>query len=278
MNLPSKRPQSIIGWTAAAALLGVLAYPVARWLVTQWLTNDYYSHGFLVPLVSGYFGWRALRRPAGATAPSNAALILLGGGIGLYLLGAWLVARYLSALALIPIASGIVGFLQGRATLKRLAFPLAYLAFAVPLPFVDGLAVRLGTVTAGGATVLVRLLGVAAVNEGGRVTLPSCSLVVGAPCSGVRSLVALLALAAVWAYGVRGNRAARIALLAAAPLAALSNLLRITSLLWVAERWGVDTALTYYHDFSGPIFFALALAGLLGLSWGLKCRDLRSDI
>jgi exosortase len=278
MNLPSSRHRAVIGWAAAAVLLGVLAYPVVRWLVTQWLTNEYYSHGFLVPLVSGYFGWRALRRSAHATAPSNGALALLGAGMGLYLLGAWLAARYLSALALIPMIGGVVGYLRGPEALKRSAFPLAYLLFAVPLPFVDGLAVWLGTLTADWATVLVRLLGVSAVNEGGRVTLPSCSLVVGAPCSGVRSLVALLALAAVWAYVVRGNRPARAALLAAAaPLAALTNLLRITSLLWIAERWGVDAALTYYHNFSGPVFFALALAGLLGLSWGLKCRDLRSD-
>lgn len=279
VNLRPRGLQNIVGWGAALALMGFLAYPVGRWLVGQWLTNEYYSHGALVLLVSAYFTRRALRRNRTVSAPVNTALALLSGGAGLYLLGEALVARYLSALALILMAGGLIGFLSGRETLRRLAFPLAYLVFAVPLPFVDSLAVTLGALMARWATLLAWALGVPAVSEGGRVTLPTCSLTVGAPCSGVRSLVALLALAAVWAYLVRGPWPARIALpVAALPLAALTNLLRVTSLLWVADRRGAETALHYYHDFSGPVFFGLALIGLLGVSWGTGCRDLRSDI
>jgi exosortase len=279
MELRQHRWHDVLGWGIVLALTVLLTYPVGRWLVGQWLTNDYYSHGLLVPLVSAYLAWRAWRKNRTVPAPSSAALVLLGGGAALFLAGEALAARYLSAMALILIAGGLVGFLSGRETLQRWAFPLAYLVFAVPFPFVDSLAVTMGTLTASWATALVQGLGVAAVNEGGRVTLPTCSLVVGAPCSGVRSLVSLLALAAVWVYLVQGSRLARIALLAAAfPLASLANLLRITSLLWVANQWGVEVALRYYHDFSGPVFFALALAGLLCTSWGLGCRDLRSDI
>ncbi|MFZ5916942.1 MAG: exosortase/archaeosortase family protein [Chloroflexota bacterium] len=273
------RWQDTIGWVITLIPLGLLAYPTVRWLVSQWLTNEYYSHGPLVPLVSAYLGWRVLRQRSTAPITGNPTPILLVVSAGLYLLAEVMAADYVAALALIGLIGGVIGFLQGRTTLQRLALPLAYLVFGVPFPFIDQLAVQMGSLTAAWATRAVQLLGVAAVNEGGQVTLPSCSLVVGAPCSGVRSLVALLALAAVWAFTVRGPRLTRIGLLLAAiPLAALSNLLRITSLLWVAERWGVETALSYYHDVSGPLFFALALAGLLALSWGLKCRDLCSDI
>lgn len=279
MKVGQQRLRDAVRWATILTLLGFSTYPVGLWLVGQWLTNEYYSHGVLVPPMSGYLAWRAMRHNRTASAPSNAALMLLGSGAGFYLVGEAMVARYLSATALILMAGGLIGFLSGWKTLQRSAFALAYLVFAVPFPFVDSLAVTMGTLTANWATVLVRGLGVAAVNEGGRVTLPTCSLTVGAPCSGVRSLVALLALAAVWAYLVRGPRLARVTLLIAAfPLASLANLLRITSLLWVADRWGVETALRYYHDVSGPVFFALALAGLLGVSWGLGCRDLRSDI
>ena len=279
MNVWQRKLQNILGWGAALGLMGILAYPAAKWLVVQWLSNDYYSHGLLVPLVSAYFAWRAQRQRRDESAPANAALALLIGGAALYLIGEALAASYLSALALIALLGGLIGFLGSREMLRRLAFPLIYLVLAVPFPFVDGLAVGMGALTAGWASALARLLGVPAVNEGAQVTLPTCSLVVGAPCSGVRSLVSLLALATVWAYVVRGSRAARLALLiVAVPLAALTNLLRVTSLLWVADRWGVETALHYYHDFSGPVFFALGLAGLLAASWGLKCRDLRSDI
>ncbi len=279
MNARPHWLQNAVGWAVVLVLMGLLTYPVGRWLVVQWLTSEYYSHGVLTLLVSAYFAWRAMRSSHTASAPVNAALALLGGGAWLYVWGESLAAPYLSALALILIAGGLIGFLGSREVLRRLAFPLAYLVFAVPLPFVDGLAVKMGALTAGWATALARGLGVAAINEGGRVTLPACSLAVGAPCGGVRSLVALLALAAVWAYVVRGPRPARIALLLlAVPLASVANLSRVTSLLWVADRWGPEAALRYYHDFSGLIFFALALVGLLAASWGLRCRDLRSDI
>ena len=279
MDVRRGRLGNAVGWGAALTLMGLLTYPVGRWLVGQWLTNEYYSHGVLVLLVSAYLAWRALRSGRAASAPADAALLFLGGGAGVYVVGEALTARYLSALGLILLAGGLVGFLGSRETLRRLSFPLVYLVFAVPLPFVDSLAVRMGALTAGWATVLARGLGVIAVNEGGQVRLPSCSLVVGAPCSGIRSLVALLALTAVWAYVVRGRRLARVALpVLAVPLASLANLLRVTSLLWVADRWGLETAERYYHDFSGPAFFALALVGLLAVSWGLKCRDLRADI
>jgi len=266
-------------WMAIPVLMGFLTYPVGRWLVRQWLTNEYYSHGMLVLLVSGYFAWQAQRQSSAPLAPADTALVFLAAGTGLYLLGETLIARYISALALILIAAGLIAFLRGWKKLQQMAFPLAYFVFAIPFPFVDGLAIKMGTLTAAWATLLVRVFGIAAVNEGNQITLPSCSLVVGAPCSGLRSLVALLALVAVWIYIARGSKLARaILLLTAIPLAALSNLLRITSLLWIAERWGVETALNYYHDFSGPIFFALAAAGLFATSWVLKCRDLRSDI
>jgi exosortase len=271
--------RTVVGLGVVLALMGLLTYPVGQWLVGQWLTNAYYSHGVLVPLVSAYLAWRVLRTGLAAQVPAYGALALLCVGAGVYVLGEALIARYLSAVGLILLAGGLVGFLGSKEALRRLAFPLAYLVFAVPLPVVDSLAVRMGTLTAGWATVLVRRLGVAAANEGGRVILPSCSLVVGAPCGGVRSLVALLALAAVWAYVVRGPRLARTALLALAiPLACAANLSRVTSLLWVADRWGLEVGQRYYHDLSGPIFFTLALAGLLAASWTLKCRDLRSDI
>jgi len=279
MEVRQGRLQTAVGWGTALTLMGLLTWPVGRWLVGQWLSNEYYSHGVLVLLISAYFSWRVLRLGRTASAPADAAVVLLVAGAGVYVVGEALIARYLSALGLILLTGGLVGFLGSRETLRRLAFPLAYLAFAVPLPVVDSLAVRMGTLTAGWATVLVRGLGVMAAHEGGRVSLPSCSLVVGAPCSGIRSLVALLALAAVWAFVVRGPRPARIALLAvAAPLACVANLLRVTSLLWVADRWGLEAGQRYYHDFSGPVFFGLALAGLLAVSWALRCRDLRSDM
>ena len=46
------------GYALIAALLILLAYPTFVWLVNSWLSNPYYTHGFLVPLIVGLFLWR----------------------------------------------------------------------------------------------------------------------------------------------------------------------------------------------------------------------------
>jgi exosortase len=278
----SRRPRRSDWRAIAAAAIGVLLlllfWSTFRWLWWSWRTNEYYSHGPLVPLVAGYLAWR--RRPTGTPAPpSNWGLLGLGTGLGGYLVATVLRAPFVSALAFIVVLGGLVGFLLGDEALRRWLFPLAYLGFAVPLPFVDAVTVYMQSLTAQAATALVRVMGVPAVSEGGRITLTSCSLVVGAPCSGMRSLVALLAVAAVLAYILRGSWSRRGTLFVlAAPLAVAANVIRVVSLLLVANGWGEDVALRYWHTLASPIFFVAALALLIAVSWGLGCREIRSDI
>jgi len=275
---PRRSAWRLLAAAAIAALLLLLFGATFRWLWWSWRTSEYYSHGPLVPLVAGYLAWR--RRPAGEPAsPSNWGLLGLGAGLGGYLVATDLRAPFLSALALIVVLGGLVEFLLGGQALRRWLFPLAYLSFAVPLPFVDAIATYMQGWTAQAATALVRAMGVPAVNEGGRITLASCSLVVGAPCSGMRSLVALLAVAAVLAYLLRGPWTRRGALFVlAAPLAVAANVIRVVSLLLVANGWGEDVALRYWHTFASPFFFLAALGLLIAASWGLGCREIRADI
>ena len=278
----SSRPRRSAWYILAAAAIGVLLltlfWPTFRWLWWSWRTSEYYSHGPLVPLVAGYLAWR--RRPTGEPAsPSNWGLLGLGVGLGGYLMATTLRAPFLSALAFIVVLGGLVEFLLGGQALRRWLFPLAYLGFAVPLPFVDTVATHMQGWTAQAATALVRAMGVPAASEGGRITLTSCSLVVGAPCSGMRSLVALLAVAAVLAYVLRGAWLKRgVLFLLAAPLAVAANIIRVLSLLLVVNGWGEDVALRYWHTFSGPFFFLAALGLLIAASWGLGCREIRADI
>lgn len=272
-----------LNWQALAALaMGVLLllafWPTFHWLWWSWRTNEYYSHGPLIPLVAGYLAWR--RRPQeNQSSPSNWGLLGLGGGLAGYLAATVLRAPFLSALAFVVVLGGLVWFLLGEEVLRRWLFSLAYLILAVPLPFVDAFATYLQGLTAQAATASVRLLGVSAISEGGRITMTSCSLVVGAPCSGMRSLVALLALAAVLAYLLRGPWPRRGVLLGMSiPLAVAANMLRVLSLLLVADRWGEDIALRYWHTLSGSVFFIAALGLLIVASWVLGCREIRSDI
>ena len=259
-------------------LLLVLAYPTLYWLVNEWLTNDYYSHGWLVPPVAAFFAWR--RWPTrNERKPANAGLIPLSAGLVSYLAALLGKAYFLAALALIVLLAGLVWFFLGAQALRRLAFPLGFLIFMVPLPFVERASLPLQLVTGSCSTALARVIGVEATVHGAQVTLPNVDLVVGAQCSGLRSIVALFTLVAIFVYVLQGPWWGRLLLvLSAVPVAILGNIFRVASLLWVADTWGAGAGMRYYHDYSGLVFFLFAFALLLLLSRAFRCREIRADI
>jgi exosortase len=180
---------------------------------------------------------------------------------------------------MIVLIAGVVWFLLGTAALRRLAFPIGFLLFMVPLPFVEPLSVPMAQFTGIIAASAVRLFGVPISISGSQVTLPNAALVVGAQCSGLRSIVSLLTLVALVIFVLQGPWWGKVLLaLSAIPIAILGNVLRVTSLLVVANLWGADAGFKFYHDYSSIVFFLSALALLIMLSRLVKCREIRDDI
>jgi len=263
---------------ALIVVLGVLLLlPTLRWLANEWWSNDYYSHGVLVPIISVFFAWRLL--PKVERKPSNLGLFLLVAALVIYLAALFQRAYFIAALGMIALFAGLIWYLWGGEALKRMAFPLVFLIFMVPLPFVEASSLPLSLLTGQISTKTVQLLGMDVTVQGASVTLPNANLVVGAQCSGLRSIVALFTLVAVFAYVVEGPWYSKLLIvLSAIPIAILGNVFRVSTLLWVADRWGVDAGFTYYHDYSGIFFFLFAFLCLILLAWILRCRNIRTDI
>ena len=271
---------------ASTGLIGILLlalfYPTLKWLVGEWLGNDYYSHGPLVPLISVFLVWRLWvtwppeqRR----IMPETIGLLPLGVGLAVYLSALLQRAYFAASLAMIVIIAGLVWYLLGTAALRRFAFPIGFLFFMVPLPFVEPLSVPLAQLTGALSAAIVRLLGVPIIVNGAQISLPNAELVVGAQCSGLRSIVTLMTLVALVIFLVEGAWWKKLLLaLSSIVIAALGNIIRVASLLVVANIWGADAAFKYYHDYSGIVFFLSALALLLSFSWLLGCREIRDDI
>jgi exosortase len=276
------RNARIAGAAVIAALLLALFYPTLRWLFGEWLGNDYYSHGPLVPVISALVAWRLWRSwPADQRRlePANAGFVAALAGVLIYLFALAQRAYFIASLAMILALAGLVWALFGTALLKRMAFPLLFLIFMVPLPFVEPLSVPLAQVTGVISGGLIRLFGVPIEVNGAQVSLPNAQLVVGAQCSGLRSIVTLLTLVGIVVFILRGpwpNKA--LLVLSSIVIAAFGNVLRVTSLLGVAYVWGADAGFKYYHDYSGIVFFLSALALLLLFSRLLGCREIREDI
>ena len=267
---------------AVAALL-LLTWPAWRWLWNEWMGNEYYSHGLLIPPLVLFLIWQRMRRDDSFRwqpgAGYGGGLILLAVAIALYLWFANQRAYYLASFAMIGMIAGLIWLLGGRSALRTLIFPIAYLALMVPLPQVERATLPLAMFTGVCAGGIVRFLGLDVTIVGNSVTLPNADLVIGAQCSGVNSLIALTALMALVAYLVEGPLWARVTMVVlAVPLALLGNILRVASLLFVAREWGADAAFTFYHDYSGIAFFVAILLLLYPLARLLRCDELRPNV
>jgi len=139
---------------AQVNLLLLLAYPALTWLVRSWLSNPYYSHGFLVPLIVGLLLWRlgrlARQEPRRGQTWAGLALTVSALAAAIWTLR-W--QNYvLTWLALIGLVIGILLFLEGWRRVRHWLFPLLFLALMVPLPFIDLVSPWLESFTAHTAT------------------------------------------------------------------------------------------------------------------------------
>jgi exosortase len=261
----------------------VLTLPTWQWLWGEWMGNQYYSHGLLIPFVSLFLIIMRVRRDdTFAWLPGTglvAGLLLLAAGVGADIWFTNQRAFYLASFAMIAMVAGLTAILGGSTALRKLVFPIAYLVFMVPLPIVDRATLPLAMFTGTAAGAITQGLGLDVSIVGNAVTLPNVDLVIGAACSGINSLITLTALLSLVAYLVQGPLWARIFLvLLAFPLAVAGNILRVATLLFVARAWGADAAFTFYHDYSGLGFFVLVLLLLYPLVKLLRINDLRPNV
>ncbi len=133
----------------------------------------------------------------------------------------------------------------------------------IPVPFVDVLAPPIQGFSAIYSTKLANLVGIPAHNTGFEIYLQSSTFEVGLPCSGIRSIISLLTVAAIFAFILEGGIIMKLVIvLSAIPLAMLGNTLRITSVLLVAQKYGTEASMNYFHDFSSLLLFSVSLVGL----------------
>jgi exosortase len=268
----------IVLTVAVVGLTAMVFFPTLRWLVASWSSNPYYSHGFLVPLLSAYFAWRK-RDVLKQRKPSNMGLAVLALGLAIHLLAFPWQAHLISALALVLILAGLLLYFYGLETMRRMLFPLGFLLLMIPLPFVERLAPSLEAFVSHYATVMVRALGTPAESLGSQVRLANGAVIIGAPCSGLRSIVSLFTLAVLFAYVVSGPLISRIVLVVAAPpIAMVANLVRVASLLQVAHLFGPEVGMGYYHTLASPLLFLVAFILFIILGRILGCSELRQDI
>jgi exosortase len=236
-------------------------------MAKRWTVDPNYSHGFLIPFLSGYLLWR--KKDAfslSAINPELKGLPVLMLGLFLMVLAKAGTIDFVMLLSFLMVLMGLSLFLLGTNITKSALFLISYLIFMIPLPTVlyNDLTFRLTLLASIISTKLVALMGFPAFREGSIIHLSNTSLQVIEACSGLRSLIALLALAVLFAYFTQTSTWKRLSLvLLTIPITIFSNSCRLTVTAILVEKIGPQATEGFFHIFTGIIMFVIALVLLM---------------
>ncbi|MEI8140034.1 MAG: exosortase/archaeosortase family protein [bacterium] len=242
-----------------------------RWMILEWNTKSgEYSHGWLVPLVSLAAIWR-IRKELVAVPKKvcGYGLGIIGLALLLYWFGIKAQQTRLVLMSLPLLLWGIPVFVFGWSAGRLFIFPCAYLAFCVPLVFIDAVAFPLRLLASSLSEVLLNGVGIPVSRAGTAITSLTggrFNIDVADPCSGLHSLMAMAALGAAYAYfNHRRALAQWMLFIGSLPIAVAGNVIRVASIAVVATFFGQENAMTFYHDYSGYVMFGAAVLLMMGL-------------
>ena len=243
------------------------------------------SHGWVVPFVSLAVLWRqrgALRAAAGAPSAAGAAWTAL------FLVIAWFGGRggqsRLEQVSFIGLVWALPYAFWGRGVERLMRFPAAFLCFTIPVSsFIDFFTIHLRILSTSIATGLLNGVGLAVERSGtalySRAPGAEFNVDVADPCSGIRSLFAMMALTAAYAYFTQQGTWRKWLLFACSlPIAVIGNMVRIMSICVVAAWFGQEAATGYYHDYSGYVVFLVGVLLMVQAGEWMKGRRKREEV
>jgi exosortase len=281
----SRRVPATARAAAAIAAVGVAYYFSLGTLASDWRHDTPLAHLILVPPLAAALLLGACFRHRHVASFRLGRLDLLFAALffvpavlivaaGPLLWSKYFWAMRLDLLTLPLFAAAAVVLLFGSRALVPLAFPLGFLLLAWPLPYLAALEHALDAftnATAAAVADVAALTSVAApvagtgekryliVHEGAEFVVS-----VASACSGVNSLVGFLVVGVAALWLVRGPVLLRVAwLLAGAALVWALNVVRIVTVLVVAQRFGEEAAFELLHPVAGIIALNLAFVVLL---------------
>ncbi len=264
----------VILWILLPVLtLGYLFWDAFIYLFAIWTTDENYGHGIFVPVISAYLIWQQrsrLRERDDSGTWFGFGLVLVG--MGLYLVGELATLYFLLHLSFWVMGVGFILAFWGYRVVKRIAFPLAFLLTAIPLPqfFIQTLSAKLQLISSQLGVGCLQVVGITAFREGNVIDLGPIQLQVIEACSGLRALFPLMTLALICAYFFKDRMWKRITLfLSSIPIAIFLNGIRIGIVGMLVDGYGVGFAEGFYHFFEGWVIFVLSLILLLLEMWVL---------
>ncbi len=271
-----------VGWGRVLVILGLvlsalvaLYFETAWSMVSTWLRSDTYAHGFLIVPISLWLIWEK-RASLAAVAPRPTLFpVLLMLPVGLM----WLVAHSVDVLvvqqyAFIGLLILAIWAFIGTPVARYLAFPIAFLLFAVPVG--EGLMYPMMNFTADFAVGMLRLTGVPVYRDGTFFSIPSGDWSVVEACSGIRYLLAAVTLGVLYAYLTYTKRWKRLLFVLVSVLVPIvANGVRAYLIVMIAHLSDMRLATGIDHVLYGWVFFGIIIAIMFAI--GAIWRDPPAD-
>lgn len=264
-------------------LLGIIMLfniPVLRDLVSDWLRDDNYSHGFLIIPISIFLFYRKRRELIFPAMECRLGLLVMLAGCVGYIFGVAASEYFTTRFSLVLMITGLSLYYLGWGNFKKVWFAYFFLLFMIPIPAViyHSATLPMQLLATKVTHHFLGIIGVPCIRQGNILYLPEYTLEVAEACSGLRSLATLMALGAIYGYLTLPGRARPVALFfLTIPIAVVTNIIRLLFTAVGAYAISIKLAEDFLHELSGLIVFFTALILMFIIGALLKWPGKRSS-
>jgi exosortase A len=270
LHFPLGLPERAFAAVAASvAAIALIFWSTSASMVSVWNASGTYSHGYFVVPAFLWLVWgRRQMLSRLPVAPAWWALLPLAIAGGGWLISQWMVLAQPAQFAMVTMVPLAIASVLGMAWVRALAFPLAFLYFAVP--FGESWVPVLMDWTADFTVAALKLSRVPVYRDGLHFEIPNGKWSVVDSCSGIRYLFACLSVSSLYAWTIYRGRLRRLTFVGLSLLIAIvANWLRAYGIVMLGHLSNNQIATGADHLVYGALFFGviMALVFALGAFW-----------
>ncbi|HWL53805.1 MAG TPA: exosortase/archaeosortase family protein [Chthoniobacteraceae bacterium] len=272
-----RSPVQLFSLLAIAGVLTVYLYGLnlfflgtfsfSRWAWVNWDPEGPYGHCRLIPwIVLGLLWLKRYDLAAIRAKGSNWGLLPLGFAILLFIASVRTVQPRFIIISFPFLLYGSVLFAWGKEAARHFVFPSFLLFFLLPLAQLEEKTFQLQFVITDVVGFLARFfdIGIRAVGTTLTATDNTFNFEIAEGCSGIRSLAAMVMLTTVYVYLTQDRMWKKLLIFACSVgFAVIGNIGRIFTVVLVAKYYDPEFASGMYHDYSGYVFFPIAVVAML---------------
>lgn len=265
-----------VSWAQILPLLFVLIVWILYWyrdtvaaMVAIWARADTYAHAFVVPPISLWLIWRK-RHELGFLWPEPTLWLVFPilATTAFWLMGELTAVNALTQFTFVLILLLAIVSILGFRVSRRIAFPLGFLLFCVPVG--DFMVPTLMEWTAWFTVLALRVTGIPAYQEGMQFIIPSGRWSVVEACSGIRYVIASVTVGTLFAYLNYVSLHRRLIFIGVSVIVpVVANWLRAYIIVMLGHLSGNKVAAGVDHLIYGWLFFGIVLLimFIIGARW-----------